>query len=55
MTDYRCECDPGFSGENCTIEDECITQTVACVNGAQCSDNTTHPWQCNCVEECDQA
>ncbi len=38
-----CECETGFSGANCEIEDKCITNEVSCENGKECVDGT-----CDC-------
>lgn len=39
-----CECDEGFSGDACEIEDLCVTQDVECLNGGSCDDGV-----CTCV------
>lgn len=39
-----CECDNGFSGSDCTIEDLCITQNTTCLNGGTCLDG-----DCTCA------
>lgn len=31
-----CDCEDGWSGPSCTIEDECITNDVNCLNGGVC-------------------
>ena len=48
---YLCTCLEGWSGENCTIEDECITEEVTCQNNATCHDNATASWHCACAEK----
>lgn len=41
--DGDCECPPGFIGDNCEIEDLCITDSVTCLNGGTCLDG-----KCDC-------
>lgn len=31
-----CDCEDGWSGPSCTIEDECITNDINCLNGGVC-------------------
>lgn len=31
--DGNCSCPAGFSGENCEVEDKCVTNAVSCLNG----------------------
>ena len=35
-----CDCDEGFSGADCTVEDLCVTNNVNCLNGGTCVDGT---------------
>ena len=35
---YNCSCTLGFSGVNCSVEDECVTQNVTCLNDGVCVD-----------------
>lgn len=42
--DGVCECPIGFSGENCEIEDKCITNNVVCENEGECIDGV-----CDCA------
>lgn len=39
-----CNCDTGWSGSNCDVEDSCITQNVTCLNGGTCDNGS-----CDCV------
>lgn len=39
-----CDCDPGYSGANCTIEDLCVINDVNCLNGGVCVDG-----DCECA------
>ena len=41
--DGSCLCPDGFSGENCEIEDKCVTDNMVCLNGGECSES-----KCNC-------
>ena len=42
---YRCECDPGFTGPNCQIDvNECQMQRRPCNNRGQCT-NTLGSYQ----------
>ncbi|MEX2596457.1 MAG: hypothetical protein WEC59_05950 [Salibacteraceae bacterium] len=41
----NCECPVGFSGEECELEDKCISQNVTCENGGTCTDGT-----CDCAD-----
>ncbi|UTW64499.1 hypothetical protein KFE98_10285 [bacterium SCSIO 12741] len=41
-----CQCETGFSGENCEIEDKCLSQKVNCQNGGACTDGT-----CDCPDD----
>jgi len=34
----NCDCPEGFSGDQCDIEDLCVTQNIACANGGSCID-----------------
>lgn len=52
--DGTCDCPEGFSGDQCEIEDLCITQNIACANGGICMDGL-----CDCPtgfvgENCEQ-
>jgi hypothetical protein len=38
-----CDCLDGFTGENCQVEDKCITGNVTCEHGKTCIDGT-----CDC-------
>ena len=45
---YRCDCDPGWSGANCDVNnDEC--ESNPCVNGGTCKDMTSG-YVCACRE-----
>lgn len=39
-----CDCDTGWSGDNCEDEDMCETGTLVCLNGGTCANNA-----CNCA------
>jgi hypothetical protein len=43
--DGTCNCPDGFSGDNCEIEDTCLTGAVTCQNGGTCVDGT-----CECPD-----
>ncbi|ESO04194.1 hypothetical protein HELRODRAFT_79117, partial [Helobdella robusta] len=44
---YRCECQEGFSGKTCKIEDACSSRP--CLNDGMCAlDGTSY--KCNCVK-----
>ena len=38
-----CDCDEGYSGDNCETEDKCITENVECGDHGTCNDGT-----CDC-------
>jgi len=35
-----CLCDLGWDGNDCTVEDKCVTHHVVCYNGGYCTGNT---------------
>jgi len=41
----NCDCPAGFSGDDCSTEDLCITNEVDCLNGGTCVDGT-----CECPD-----
>lgn len=43
--DGNCDCPDGFSGDNCEMEDLCITQNPNCQNGGTCVDGA-----CECLD-----
>ena len=49
---HECNCTltGGFYGVNCTLEDECQTQSIVCSNGGSCVDEPEDDWQCDCVD-----
>lgn len=42
-SDCNCDCDTGWSGAACNVEDLCITNNITCQNGGTCSNGA-----CNC-------
>ena len=46
---YRCECPPGFRGDNCAIDiNECSETFGICQNGGQCF-NSIGSYTCQCA------
>ena len=44
--DCFCICDLGWSGDDCTIEDRCITNNITCSGNGSCDHLTT---ECDCL------
>lgn len=42
--DGECDCPTGFSGDECEVEDKCVTNNVTCENDGECVDG-----ECDCT------
>ena len=47
MADFRCECPPGYTGKNCSIDiDECVD--AECPGNSTCVEDTVNSFACEC-------
>ena len=43
-------CIHGYSGENCSVENQCETGRFTCHNGGTCMKTATDEYSCSCAE-----
>ena len=46
---YTCDCYPGFSGFNCSTDDDFCNDTY-CMNGGTCVEGVGTDVSCNCLQ-----